>query len=108
MKSKTFIILLIIACTLSLFAIFISSRSKPEKKQTALGEQLFYRLPVNEIAAITIESPDGTVMLEKGKSVWVVKNRFNYPADFAMIADLIKKIRGIKIGRSFAASEETI
>ena len=108
MKLKTFIIFLIIACTLSLFAIFISSRSKPEKKQTALGEKLFYRLPVNEITAITIKSPDGKVMLEKGKSVWAVKNSFNYPADFVMIADLIKKIKGIKIGRSFAASEETI
>jgi hypothetical protein len=108
MKSKTLIILLAIACTLSLFAIFISSRSKPEKKQSALGQKLFDSLPVNEIAAITISSPEDTVLLEKGKSVWIVKNRFNYPADFAMIADLIKKIKGIKIGRSFEASAETI
>jgi hypothetical protein len=108
MKSKTFIILLVIACTLSLLAIFIYNRSTPEKKQTALGQKLFYSLPVNEIDAITIKSPGDTVLLEKGETIWIVKNRFNYPADFEMISDLIMKIKELKIGRSFAASAETI
>lgn len=73
-----------------------------------MGEKLLGSLPVNEITSITIKSNEGTVFLGKGKSIWVVENRFNYPADFSMITDLVKKLKGIKIGRNFKATTDTI
>jgi len=45
---------------------------------------------------------------EQSKDGWVVKNRFNYPADFSKISDFVRNLREIKIGRQFESSEDTL
>jgi len=73
-----------------------------------MGTELMKDLPLNAIAAITIFGPKGSVELRRGPSVWQVKNRYEYPADFGKIVDLTKKIKRTKIGRTFAATDETL
>jgi len=108
MKSKNFIILLTICCVLAIVTFFIFNKNSNTNQQAILGQKLFDSLRVNDIAKITINSTEGAVILKKGKTIWAVENRFNYPADFSKITDLAKKLKELKIGRRFSASADII
>ena len=106
MKSKTFFILLALCAALTGVAWFViqPERSKPD----AGGGHLLAELPVNDILRIEITGSDSAVALEKGEAVWVVKERFGYPADFPKLTDLVVKLRDMKIDRSFPADADTL
>lgn len=87
---------------------YLLTNKKTKEPQTKLGEKRFETIPINEVVAINIQSKDDTVVLKKGDKVWEVETRFNYPANFSKIADTLKKIKDIKVGRTFPADEETI
>ncbi|QTA84317.1 DUF4340 domain-containing protein [Desulfonema magnum] len=106
MKLKTFVILLVVCCALGGVAYFTMYQKETENKQVKMGEKLFPDFPVNDVAAITIKSHEDSVALKKGEPVWVVENRFNYPADFSKITDIVKKLKDSKLGRSFKADDE--
>lgn len=106
MKLRTFITLLILCCLLSVTVLFIFHQKNPDGKQTIMGTQLFPLLSVGDIAAVTINSPDGTVTLKQGERVWTVENRFGHPADFSKISDLVKKFTSAKIGRTFEVTAD--
>jgi hypothetical protein len=108
MKSKNLIILLTICCVLAIVAFFIFNKNSNTIREVKLGQKLFDNLQVNEIAKITIKSADGAVILKKEKTFWAVDNKFKYPADFSKITDLAKKLKELKIGRYFNASEDII
>ncbi len=73
-----------------------------------MGQNFFDDLAVNDIASIQIASSDGTVLLKKGADLWVVEDRYGYPADFSKITDLVKKLKDAKVGRSFNATDEVL
>ena len=102
MKLKTFGILCIIFCFL-VAAAFYALKKDPFEHQGRMGERLFADLPANAITRIQLIGPTREVRLKKGASVWEVENRYDYPADFDKIADMIKKIRDLKVGRTFTA-----
>ncbi len=106
MKSKTFVILLVICCVLGGAVYLTMNQKEAENNQVKMGEELLPGLPVNDVAAITVKSHEGSVDLKKGEPVWVVENRFNYPADFSKITDIVKKLKDTKLGRSFKADDE--
>ncbi len=106
MKLKTFSILLIIFCAL-LAVVMLSNQKKPTKQQAAeMGSRLFPDLEIGDIAAITIATSDESIGLKQTESGWVVLNRFDYPADFAKIAELVQNLGNAKIGRVFDSSSE--
>ncbi|MCP4688812.1 MAG: DUF4340 domain-containing protein, partial [Desulfobacterales bacterium] len=105
MKFRTFVILLIIFCVLGAGAWLTFNKGKAAR-QTKIGENLFTSLPVNDVERIDITGPDGSVVLKKGPAVWVVENKWDYNADFSMISELLRKIKDLKVGRSFKASPE--
>ncbi len=107
MKFRTVIILLIIFCVLGAGAWLTFKKGKTAR-QTKIGEKLFTSLPVNDVERIRITGPEGAVALKKGPSVWVVESRWDYNADFAMISELLRKIKDLKVGRSFKASPEVV
>lgn len=105
MKSKTLIILFILFCLFAGITFFTLN----SKKDSALkNKKLLSQLSLGDIASITILSSTGSVNLKKAETLWIVENRFNYPANFSMIADFAKKLKEIKTGMSFTASKETI
>jgi hypothetical protein len=73
-----------------------------------MGKLILEKLPVNEISLITIKGSEKSVLLAKKPGRWVVENRFHYPADFAKIADFVRKLKQAKIGRQFTSSEATL
>jgi hypothetical protein len=105
MKSKTFLILLGVCAVLALASLAVfqdgGEPSAPE------GADYFASLPVNDVAAMTLAGPESEVALEKSGTVWQVANRYGYPADFDDIREFILKLRDLKVGRTFAADEES-
>ena len=108
MRSKTFFILVFIFCVVLAIAFFISRPDKPSRQQALMGQSFFENLPVNDIVSIQISTGENSVLLKKGLDYWIVGNRYNYPADFSKITDLVKKLKGAKIGRSFQASQKAL
>jgi hypothetical protein len=108
MKSKNFIILIAICCGLAAVAYIILIPPEQAHQSSRLGQKPFENLAVNDVTAITITSPESEVILQKQSNGWTVANRFNYSADFPKIADFVKKIKSLTIGRSFEASPDAI
>jgi hypothetical protein len=73
--------------------------------QASIGQKLLPDLAVNDIAQVTIKQPGAEVNLVKG-DVWTVKERHDYPADFADISDFLRKasdlkaVQSVKVGPS--------
>ncbi|MBW2369721.1 MAG: hypothetical protein JRH15_17760 [Deltaproteobacteria bacterium] len=65
------------------------------------GDLLLSSFPLLEIAAITIDGPSGNVTLSKKTGRWVVKDRYDYPADFKQISDFVETLQAARIGRQF-------
>lgn len=106
MNKKTLFILLIVLAVLAAVGRSILVRNSEAPVGTdAMGALFFEALPANEIAEIVIERPDGSVMLVRNETGWIVENRFGYPADFSKITDLIRKMKQTKVGRKFPATE---
>ncbi len=108
MRSKTFLILLVICVILAGLSFFSFRQKKSHETKSFLGAQLFTDLEINEITRIIILSPQAEVNLKKSDPFWAVAERFNQPADFDQLIDLVKQIADLKVGRRFEASAEAI
>ncbi len=104
MKTKTFIILVVILAVLVGIGIALFPSSETPVGNETMGTLIFENLPANEITSIIIDRPDDSVTMVKEQDEWVVKNRFGYPADFSKITDLIRKLKQTKAGRKFPES----
>jgi hypothetical protein len=108
MKPKTVISLLAVVLILAAASYFLLNDQTSDKKQNQMGAELMQDLPLNDIAAITIFGPKGSVKLIHGPVVWQVENKYNYPADFSKIIELTKNVKHIKVGRSFQATDDSL
>jgi len=108
MKTKTLVILLIIMGGLAAAGTLMVRLNAPDRSGDKLGAPLLEEFPANKITWITIKGPESSVTLEKKADRWVVPSRFDYPADFSKIIDLVRDLKEAKIGRQFEASEETL
>jgi hypothetical protein len=108
MKPKTVISLLAVVLILAAASYFLLNDQNSNKKQGQMGAELMQDLPLNDIAAIAIFGPKGSVKLVRGPAVWQVENKYNYPADFSKIIELTKNIKHIKVGRSFQATDDSL
>lgn len=110
MTSKSFIILLVICAALAGVSWFLlQPESSPgDRAKDRTGERLLAKLPVADILRLDIVGPESSVVLEMGETVWIVKDKFGYPADFSKLSDFVLKLRDMKIDRSFPASEDIL
>lgn len=107
MKGKTFLILLAAAGIL----VALSFLRFGDEKNTAgvkMGAPLFADFPVNAVATVIIADSENTVTLVKGDTVWEVKERSGYPANFDELGDTVLKLSRLKIGRSFSGSPKSL
>lgn len=71
-----------------------------------VGQTLVPNFPINDVADIHINNGHTSVSLTKKEGQWRVKERGDYPANFAMISDLLLKLQEQKIIQSDAVTAE--
>jgi flagellar basal body-associated protein FliL len=108
MKIKTLVILLIVLGILAAAGALIIHLQSSSTPSGEMGTYLLKQLPANEVASITIETPEHTVSLMKKGDLWVVEELFGYPADFPKISGLVRTLKQVKVGRKFESSEKVL
>jgi hypothetical protein len=66
------------------------------------GQKVLHGVPqaaINDVAQLTIKQASNEVTLVRGNDGWTVKERGNYPANFATISDTVKKFWDLKVNR---------
>jgi len=106
MKLKTLGVLAVAVVALAGLAYVIIQPAETPTTESVLGQKLFEDLQVRDIDRILITGHEGQVTLHSSPDGWAVADRNGFPADFSRIAELVKKVQDLKIGRSFQASEE--
>jgi hypothetical protein len=113
MKSRTVIILWIIALVLGLSIVALKitqNRATTAATNRAPGETLVENFPSTEVSTIEIAGPERSTTLVKQGDQWTVAERDNFPADSRTINDLLRTLselkvtQGIEAGPSFAPS----
>ncbi len=74
-------------------------------ESSAAGAKLLPDLSVNSIDRIELESDDNSVVIAKSKEGWLIPAKFNYPADFTRVRDLILALGDITIGQIIRAND---
>lgn len=112
MKPKTFTILFILLLLLASVTYFVFQIQPSSSRVSSLGEMPFRDLPLDRINEVHItrceKGVTETIKLIKNDAAWVVGNRFDYPADFGAMLELVEKLRNAKVGRQFDASPDIL
>ena len=108
MKIKTLVVLLIVLGVLAAAGALIIHLQSSSSPSGEMGTYLLEQLPANEVASITIETPEHTVSLMKKGDLWVVEELFGYPADFPKISGFVRTLKQVKVGRKFESSEKVL
>lgn len=64
------------------------------------GQKLLPTFPINDVAQVTIKDPKSELNLVKQDDAWKVRERYNYPANFSEISELVRKFADIKTVQS--------
>jgi hypothetical protein len=102
MNAKQLITLAGLAAVMAGLATWSSRKETRNTEAASLGNNAFPALQkqVNEIASIHIQSPTETTTVSRVDGIWRVPGKWNYPADFGKIRDLLRKLADAKILQS--------
>lgn len=97
MKGKQLAIVLVLLIVVGGIALFLNHRNSASWSETATtttGKVLDF--PLNDVSDVTIKGGGTELNLGKKDEVWMVKERADYPADFAKVSALIRKLWELK------------
>jgi hypothetical protein len=99
MNRKQFVILLALVAVIGAAGLIVHQRGSQswQSAAAAIGRKLLPNLPVNDIAQITIQSGTNTLNLARRDTLWRVRERGDYPANFSQISGLLLKLADLKI-----------
>lgn len=98
---KLFIVLLIVGVAGTL--LVLRQQKVWKQSEIALGGKVLPDFPLNEVTSLTIKDADGELKLAKHDEIWTVQDRWNYPADFSKIGDLLQSVWDLKIAQKIEA-----
>jgi hypothetical protein len=98
MNLRTSLLLLSIAMVLGGIGLSIHQGRQfvAQVSATAAGEKFLPKFDLNAVSKITVKTNNSTATLEKTDSGWTVVERANYPADFAAVGDLVRRLWNFK------------
>src|SRR5690349_20214352 len=97
MKRTQLAILILLVVVLGAGALLVVKRQTSSwTSSTDYLPEKVVSLPINEVAQIAIQQPQGQVNLKKSADTWVVVERADYPANFEMVSTLIRKVWELK------------
>lgn len=94
MKGSKFLYLLIAAALIGGLALLMKSRDEASWQEAAVeaGSKLLGDLAVNDVASVRLLGAEGRVTAKRANDTWVIEERGNYPANFAKISALVRKV----------------
>jgi hypothetical protein len=97
MKRTQLAILILLVVVLGAAAFLLARRSTTSWQSGTehLPDRLI-SLPINDVAQVTIQQLKSQVNLRKKGDTWVVTDRADYPANFEMVSNLIRKVWELK------------
>lgn len=78
------------------FTVYKKQKASWEDSNSGQGGEIFAELPINDVAAMTIQATNGAVHLVKQGDGWVVKERDDYSADFDAISKFLRTLWELK------------
>ena len=107
MKARQLGIVLVVLIVLGGIALVLRNRTATSWREAAtVTEGKVLNFPLNDASHLTITSGADELNLVKKNEVWIVAERFDYPADFNQVADLVRKLwelrptQDVKVGPS--------
>lgn len=116
MNRKQLIVLIVSGAIIGALGLVLYSRQRSSwnNSDTALGQKVIANFPLNDVAQVTIKEAAAEVNLVKIDDRWRVKERWNYPANFTELHQLLTKVwelktvQPVKVGPSQLARLELI
>ena len=101
MNRKQLTSLLIVGVVLCALGVVIYNRNAAswQSADKSTGQKVLKDFPLNDVAQIQIKEPKAELNLTKQEDQWKVKERWNYPANFTEIGDLLRKMWDLKSGQ---------
>ncbi len=103
MNRKQFIILLVLVVALGIAGLLLYQRNQGSWQgggRQGAALKLLGDLPVNDVAAIVIKGGTNQLDLVKKDNLWRVKERDDYPANFAEISGFLLKALDLKAAQT--------
>jgi Domain of unknown function (DUF4340) len=107
MKARQLAIVLVALIVLGGIALVLRTRNVTSWREAAtVTEGKVLNFPLNDASHLTIKSGAEELNLVKKSEIWTVAERFDYPADFDQVADLVRKLwelhptQDVKVGPS--------
>src|SRR5256885_743546 len=107
MKARQLAIVLVVLLALGGIALVLRGRNASSWRESAtVTEGKVLKFELNDAAHLTIKSAAAELNLVKKGDIWTVAERFDYPADFTQVADLVRKLwelrptQDVKVGLS--------
>lgn len=107
MKGPKFLYLIVAAAVIGGLALLMKARDEAswQEESIAARTKLLGDLAVNDVASVRLLGPDGRVTAKRGPEGWVIEERQNYPADFARISSLVRKISELEPAQTVPLGE---
>lgn len=105
MNAKQFVKLIIVLLFVGGVGTLLVLRQQNlwRQSESALGGKVLPDFPLNKVTSITIKDADNELTVAKHDEIWTVKDRWNYPADFSKIGDLLQNVWDLKIAQKIEA-----
>lgn len=100
MSARKLLILAAVLAVLVAVAVFQANRTetKPEYEGLSPGDPLLPGLDVNQVAGVEITSGTTTAIVARKEAKWVVTTMYDYPADFAKLAEVVRRMGDLTVG----------
>jgi hypothetical protein len=84
--------------------LFLSKDRKAwEQSEAKLGGKVIADFPLNDITSISFKNAESETGVSKKNDIWTVSDRWDYPADFSKVRDLVQDVWDLKIARNITA-----
>lgn len=106
MKTKQFIITIVVAAVLLTVGIFMNRSRRQSLQSMAAGDKLAPELEIPKVVKLRIEGEDGPLTVEFKDGIWRVAERAGYPAKYKSFITLLEDLRDLSVVQTVAAGEK--
>src|SRR5205823_13413922 len=100
MNRKQLGILIVLGAVIGALGLYVSRRNAASYQSSGeggAGKKLLPDFPINDVARIHIKQGANELNLARPDDNWTVHERYDYPANFQEIGDLLRKMWDLKI-----------